>query len=301
MSISDARATRFTSGSRDFDESKIRRQPKGTSVGGQFAPKDGPATALYNQSFEETTVDEVLDESDPRARQMIEDVKNELASRAPTDAPVEQGGHKNADGTWTDERQQLHLDIISSEFTQDRVEAATPLPGQKPVVVMLGGRSGAGKTSFLNESGQIDQSKFLMINADSIQEKLPGYAPRLAGLYNAEAQGLSTQVEEIARAKKLNVIYDATMKTQGGAAQRIRDYKAAGYDVEGYFIHTSPKASAKNAVSRFVGGGRYIPVEYVLSHRTNEVTFDSLLGEFKRWAIYDNTKRQRKRVAKGGF
>ena len=273
-----------------FDESKHPRVPAGSSEGGEFASGDGPATALYNQTYEPKTVVDVYGNFSAEDMKKIEGARAELASRAPTDASYGQGGFKNPDGTWTKERQQVHAQILDQLFSPSAVAAATPPPGQPPTLVMMGGRAGSGKSTFLG-SGEVNAAHFLTINSDDLKAQLPGFTNGSAGLYHEELSQLADQAEQIARDNKLNVIYDATMKSRGGAEARIAAYKKAGYRVEGYLVHVSPYTSAIRATKRFVGGGRYVPAEYALGSTTNELTFDSLRHQMDKWAIYDNNTR----------
>jgi predicted ABC-type ATPase len=187
-------------------------------------------------------------------------------------------------------------------FTKDRVDAARPNPevSEKPTLFMTGGRPAAGKTSAL-KAGGIDFGKAMYISADEIQEKLPGYNGKTAGLFNPEAQDIAAQAEGIGRKLGINMVYDATMKTSSSALERVDEYKKAGYNVEGYFIHTTPATSALRSVERYQRTGRFVPPEVSFNSRTNELTFDRLRPKLDRWALFDNNGAKPRLVSRGGF
>lgn len=291
------------------------RDPKGKPTGGQWASTQnwsihhdvGDATDLYDEDVDPSITEEsILAELTPEQLEQIRQVEEELANSVPTNAPVADGGFVNPDGTYTEERQRLHAEILNELFEDDHVELATPAPGEKPTIVLLGGRPGAGKTTALHKFGfPFELSKFINISADIIQTKLPGYTDRLAALFNQEAQDISAQAERIAVLAGVNILYDATMKSTGPAVERTKDFIKAGYDVESYFIHTSPQTAALRSVHRFTEQGkegRYVPPRVALSAVTNEQSFDAVRPYLKRWALYDNNADFAPRlVASGGM
>lgn len=204
------------------------------------------------------------------------------------------------DGKYTSERAALHQKILDGMFTPEKIVEATPPDGHAPVLTLTGGRPASGKTTALqNELRDVTKHSF-MINADLIQEKLPGYTGELTGLYNGEAQDIALQAEKIARGAGLNITYDATLKSTQPAIERVDTYHAAGYKVNGYFVHTSPTTSAVRSMQRFMEMGRYVPTSVSMHSRTNEKTFDTLIPKFNKWALYDNNGTKPVLVARGG-
>lgn len=279
------------------------RDPAGTSTGGQWT--DGGAAGAVSELPEHAsaardlfrsahkpgiTAAHIL-ETNPEAAGHIREVEERLAKMAPTDAPVGNGGFKNPDGSYTPERQALHEKILDQIFTDEAVDAATPPPGTAPVATFMGGRGGSGKSWLSRPGGPVDASKAIMLNADLIQESLPGYEGWNAALYHEEASDILNQAERTALAGRLNVIYDGTMRTEKNAAARIGLLQKAGYDLKGYYMFASPETAANRALSRFMAGGkggRYVPLDVVLGSTTNEQSFDNLKKHFSDWEIYDN-------------
>jgi predicted ABC-type ATPase len=232
-------------------------------------------------------------------RAFLEDSERKLQGQVSTHATPAQGGFLQENNKWTFERQELHNAIIKS-YMERALENARPGEGEQPTVILMGGRGGAGKTSTLNQFDIIpNQANFLYINSDEIKEQLPGYEGWNAGLFHEESSHITDQIERTARDLGLNIIYDATLKTQQTAEDRMDDYEEAGYRIEGYFVHTTPWTSAERATLRGFNAGRYVPPGYVLGSTTNEGTFDAIKGRMDRWAIFDNNGKQPRMAAEG--
>jgi predicted ABC-type ATPase len=207
-----------------------------------------------------------------------------------------------AAGKYTEARGEQHKRIVQSFLTNQAIRAAAPPKGRKPTLVMLGGRPAAGKTSaIVNAEVDFDQSRFVVISADTVQEKIKGYKARNAPLFNQEGQDIAEQLEKAARELRLNICLDATMRTGDKAAKRVQDYTANGYDVEGIFVHTTPLTSAIRSAQRAVKSGRYVPLMVSLTSLTNEASFDACAPLMKRWTLLDNNGKRTILVRKKGY
>lgn len=236
----------------------------------------------------------ILGELNEDQRRHIEDTEARLARGVSSDAPVSKGGFKDESGRYTAEREAEHNRILNTIFTDQAVADATPAEGQKPLVTFLGGRGGSGKSWFTNAAGPVDTSTAIVLNSDHIKEMLPGYQGWNAALLHDESSDILARAEDIARSHGLNVVLDATLRNEEGAAARLALYQAHGYDIEGYYMHTSPQEAARRGMARFLRGGtdgRYVRVNYILDSTSNERTFDRLKTSFRKWQIYDNNTR----------
>jgi predicted kinase len=204
-------------------------------------------------------------------------------------------------GEYIDERKELHAQIIDLMLTPDAIDATKPADGVAPTVTLLGGRGGSGKSWFTGANGPVDGEHAIMINADDIQEHLPGYAGWNAGHYHDEAADIGKEVEDRCRSLGLNVVLDATMRSSASTIRKVDVYSKSGYKVNGYYMFASPETAAKRAVGRFISKNRYVPVSYILGSVSNEKTFDSLKGQFSKWGVYDNNAAggKPKLIAKG--
>ena len=217
--------------------------------------------------------------------------------------------HKFADdqGKYVASRQALHDKLLAKLFTPEAIAAATPAPGQRPTLTLLGGRGGSGKSWFTRDEKSPVVKGSLVINSDDFKEQLPEYKGWNADVVHEESSHLAGQAMEMAKWLGLNVIYDATMRNPGTFRRIIPEFKEAGYGIDCFFIHTAPHVAAVRAVKRFMsgggveGGGRWVPPEIILASHTNEMTFDEMKATSNRWALYDgNRSGPPHRCAKGG-
>jgi predicted ABC-type ATPase len=261
------------------------------------APKvDTVAEDLLSKNFsdKETFEKSVLSKIAKADLDRMAKADEEIKGMTPTNVKYVQG-----DGTYTPERQALHAKILEDMFTPEAIKKAMPAKGEVPILVLTGGRPAAGKTSAL-KSELSDEKNSFYISADTIQEHLPGYKAEYAGIFNGEGQDIALQAESIAMKAGMNFTYDATMKSTQPAIDRVKLYKANGYKVHGYFVHTTPTMSALRSVERFKATGRYVPPIVSFKSRSNETTFDKMIPILDKWALYDNNGRKPVRVAGGG-
>lgn len=213
------------------------------------------------------------------------------------------------DYTWKPER----LEIQKAILKQDKKGWKNKLPekGQKPKLIILGGRGGSGKSLFTKkdkETGKLvlgddgyDKDKYLVVDPDSYKERLPEYKslvdkkdPR-AGLnaweVHEESSFMKKAMLKWAKDKGINIVLDGTLANYGSTAKTIAEFKKAGYDVEGAYMRLPREKSAVRGVNRGMNiaeGGRWVPSELMLAMTDNEENFIKMIPEFTKWSIYDN-------------
>jgi Zeta toxin/Collagen triple helix repeat (20 copies) len=266
----------------------------GGGKGGGSRPASGTESASHLYTAPTRSADAVI-ASVPNAKLHVDEAEAKVKAGTATDRPVSQGGHKLPNGKWTAERTAVHQKIISELLPADKIAAATPAEGEKPQLYILGGRGGSGKSFFTSgKPGTIDTKKFVVLNNDDVKEKLPEWKGWNAALLHEESSEIGQRAERIAFGAKVNIVIDGTMKSAGSLEARIKDAKAAGYEVHGKYMYTSPEKSAERALSRFVrgneknGAGRYVPPAYSLGSTSNEASFDKVSSEFATWEVWDN-------------
>jgi predicted ABC-type ATPase len=282
----------------DYDPSEPR-DPHGrwTSGGGEDIPGHGLSASdlIERHQTSAKSADDIIG-AVAGLREKIADVEAKIRRGVPTNEQF-----KDADGRYTPERAALHDEIVRSMLTPEKIEAATPKEGEKPAAIFLAGRGGSGKSWLTGKSGPVDAGKAIVLNADDVQEHLPGYEGWNAALYHDEAADIVDRAAIIARGAGLNVVIDSTMRTHSSAAAKVAGYEQHGYDVKGYYMFAPPEVAAQRAMGRFAKAGRYVPASYILSSTTNEKSFDNLKDRFSKWAIYDNSgSGGPKLVAEGG-
>lgn len=286
-----------------------RQQGEGEGGGGERSNEGkrqmAQASRLYSAPTK--TPDEIV-AAFPGGAEAIARTRARLAAVVPTDSLVTEGGFKNPDGTYAPERAEIHRKIAASFFPAEKVARALPAPGEKPVLTMLGGRGGSGKSWLTGDKGPVNGETSILLDSDAIKGMLPGYEGWNASAFHEE----STHILQMADARALelgvNAIHDATLKSEATAVMRMAQYEAAGYEVEGYYMYAAPETAATRAMARYAKGGkfngRFVPPEIILGNVKNEENFDKLSGGFRKWAVYDNNSEGKgvepKLVSKSG-
>jgi predicted kinase len=201
---------------------------------------------------------------------------------------------KNA--RYTREREELHDKIITKLLSPVKIRTAKPENGNKPTMIMLGGRGGSGKSWFKNNL--YDPNKFAVLDADGIKEELPEYKDWNANQLHEESSDILEQMIDLCKSEGLNVVIDMTMKTPKSAYERLALFKDKGYRTEAHYMHLPPQEAAKRAIKRYRDGddkpgqykGRFVPPAVILSMRQNEETFDQIKGLVDNWSFRDSTE-----------
>lgn len=129
---------------------------------------------------------------------------------------------------WSSERTVLHQVLLDEIYS-----GAADVPCDHEAII-AGGLSGAGKTTVLANHPEIDRSKYLTINPDSLKEEMArhGMIPEVEGLSPMEASELvheessylARQLAIRAQADGKNLIWDITMSC--GSCSRINTGRA---------------------------------------------------------------------------
>lgn len=196
---------------------------------------------------------------------------------------------KNGVPVWTEERKQLHKQILQDIF-KDQAKYK-PKTGS-PTMIMLGGRGGSGKSNFEKgkKLGVYDRDKYLALNADDIKPYFKEYVPRLAYLTHEESSYLFKKAYRQAKRKGLNVVLDITMEKS--KTNVLREFNKEGYKTQAHFISTTPKNAIDGAIKRYANGenvynpltkkttffkdGRLVPPQLIAGSTKNEINFDAI-------------------------
>lgn len=241
--------------------------------------------AMHNE--EAVTADDILAAFPPDTKAKITEVQNRLRH-------VEQTIETHREGeTYAEERAALHRAIIGEFLSPEKLKAAMPKPGQRPVLTMLGGRGGSGKSAFdgddFPEAKVYDKANAIVLDPDEIKGRLPEYEGWNAHQVHEESSDIADAIVMGAKLAGANLVIDATMKTMKSAMAKVDEFEAAGYDIEAHYMHLPRQEAAKRAVGRFLGETqRYVPIDVVLSNTDNEKVFDEVRKRAKRWSFRDN-------------
>lgn len=279
---------------------------------GKFTSKDkaakpGEAVDLAKRHHISATINELIDHTlkSPEVRQEYREALAEASRQFNTGETTKKQHTKPGTGSYTPERLSLHRQIINKLMGEDDSKYL-PAAGQKPKMIMLGGRPGSGKSNFNIEKnkdlGVYDPQKFLVIDADDIKTLLPEYHPEYAAAVHQESTEIFDKMVTIARKRGLNVVLDFTMSSDKVAW--AKSFQKAGYETEAYYIHRPPEKAAQFAIQRWTQPmtiekldgskqsfrrGRIVPLDVVLSHKDNEKYFDRLTHIVDKWGLFDNS------------
>lgn len=281
--------TRFQGGG----EKQKPAVPSGGDQGGskEFVPPEQFTAGEWKAGHDDpnVTADQILDEMseiEPGVRSAIETTEKRLRQLEQTIANHRISG-EGAAAVYDEERARRHEQILDEILTPELLENAKPADGEQPVFIMLGGRGGSGKSRF---NGMVyDPEKCVVLDADEVKQKLDEYEGWNAFQVHEESSDILEKALHTARELGLNVVLDATMKTEKSAVRKVEAFKGKGYAFECHYMHLPRQEAAKRAVSRFMGKTqRYVPVDVVLSNTGNEQTFDSVKAMADAWSFRDN-------------
>jgi hypothetical protein len=195
---------------------------------------------------------------------------------------------------YTTERLKEHNRIINEVLADSEKYAAAE--GETPSLVFLGGRGGSGKGNFDKakgyDSGVYDSGKHLVLDPDKVKEMMKGYDPQMAYLVHRESSDIFDKIIMRARAQRLNIVLDTTMRTS--VENVAKTFKKHGYEIDAHFMHLSPEAAAVRALQRWKGKdgkrGRLVPPDVVLGMVDNEKNFDKLQKYSKSWSVWANDR-----------
>lgn len=254
---------------------------------------EGSLTAFAKSKFKSVTADQIYAKLNATDAEEIKSMI-EKANRQPQSTAQ----YSDGKGNYTEERLQLHQEIVDHFLNEESIARATPKAGQKPRVVVLGGRGGSGKSAFTASKDQdakikeFDSREFIVLDPDAIKERLkPPYAGWNACSVHEESSDISKRILDTATMLGLNIVLDQTLKSD--KTKDIEELTRSGYEAEGHFMYLPAHKAAERACHRYLSKGpgkrgRLVPPEVVLGNVNNEANFDKLKKVFTRWSAYDN-------------
>lgn len=263
-------------------------------VAGRFTSKEKavePTMADYFTKYDDpnVTAASILSKYTPEERGEIA-----LAIVKAESAPTSKQLYTKRNGEYTTARKKLHGEIIRGILSEAAINRATPPEGTAPTFIVLGGRGGSGKSAFTNgKVKEFDADKFLVLDSDAIKDRLrPPYQGWNAHSVHEESSDIFDTVTQIAKTLKLNLVHDATLKSDS-IGKTVKAMKEDGYRIEGHYMFVPRQTSAARAVERYLGKkkgqrGRLVPVDVILQNTKNEKNFDALKSKFDNWSAYDN-------------
>ncbi|MGH8011527.1 MAG: zeta toxin family protein, partial [Candidatus Binataceae bacterium] len=220
------------------------------TIFGTPATEPGAAAQAQIGSERQTFLDQVAQRPDVRQARAALGDENATTKAA----------HTDENGDYTPEAQAEHAQIAERIINPN----SSPTPGEKPILRIVMGGPGSGKSSVI--AGMPDADRFTILDNDRIKEQIPGYDPKLADLAHDESADVAEK-EILPRLlnERRNVIYDTTGKNTQRILQVARTFKQDGYNVEVTHVDLPPLAAARRAMARFEATGRFVDPEYTLN------------------------------------
>ncbi len=210
--------------------------------------------------------------------------------------------HTTKSGAYTLVRQKLHKKIIDGFLKEGEVAAK----GEKPVAILMGGGSAAGKGTLLSRlqaDGTIPEKGFVHIDPDLVKtgtETIPGIPAyqkitkagdhRAANLAHRESSEIANNLQQRAMEDGRHLVLDKTLWDPKKAKQIIQDLKDAGYDVKLFGVTADPSEALIRNLSRFFETRRMVvPGALLKRHKGFNKNFKSYARLVSDGELYDTT------------
>ena len=217
-------------------------------------------------------------------------------------------GNLKSDGTLTDEREQIHMDIIDKNL-----EGKVPVEGQ-PTMTMLGGGPASGKSSVMSTKNLDEHT--IVVNPDDMKKELPGYdtlskeTDQAASFYHEESSALAKRYAQTAYSENYNVVYDGTGDgSVKSVEKKIDQAREQGYRVEAKYVTIDTEEAVKRNRQRYddaVAKGenpRLVPDDVVReTHRKVTDISVETAPKFDHIELWDNNgeRGSQVKIAEGG-
>ncbi|MCU5120410.1 Zeta toxin [Bacillus thuringiensis] len=204
-------------------------------------------------------------------------------------------------GEYTIERKLLHKEIIESLLKGQLQQE------QEPEAILLGGGSAAGKSSIgelVSKGYKLQKQNMIWIDPDKIKEKIPEYQDAMesediesmkqaAFLVHDESSDITMKLLKICMKRKLNFMYDGTMKNEVKYIKLIQQLRQAGFSIKAIIVDVPIKVALERSNMRFKVTGRLVP-EHIIeqSHMRVATTFSKIKDLIDCYTLYDNTGKE---------
>lgn len=210
--------------------------------------------------------------------------------------------HSTKSGAYTLVRQKLHKKIIDGFIKEGEVAAQ----GDKPIAVLMGGGSAAGKGTLLQRlqaTGTIPEKGFVHIDPDLVKtgtDTIPGIPaykkitkagdPRAANMAHRESSEIANMIKSQAIKDNRHLILDKTLWEPTKAKKIIKELQDAGYDVKLFGVTVDPSEAVIRNLSRFFETKRMVvPGALLKRHKGFNKNFKNYAKLVSEGELYDTT------------
>lgn len=160
---------------------------------------------------------------------------------------------------------------------------------QKPVLIVIAGPNGSGKTTITSRVLQHDWLEdSLYINPDNVAQHMFGDWNNQEAVLKA-AQYCQKQREECLK-NKHSMIFETVMSTDE-KINFIQRAKEAGFFIRLFFVGTSsPTINASRIAARVMKGGHDVPIAKIISRYAKSIINCGIASQYAdRTYVYDNS------------
>lgn len=230
-------------------------------------------------------------------------------------APTTEELFKQADGLWAPERVRQQNALLDDYW---HVHHGDHVPREGKAII-VGGVSGAGKTTVLESQPKMQHQRYFVVNPDDMKEAMaaramipaiPSLSPMEASVNaHEEASMLAKQLAERAYRQQTNVIWDITMSSEASVRDRLAVMREDGYgQIDAVFVDTDLEIARQRVMQRWRRGqekywggeglgGRYVPDGFIDMSKPDEPGFSSrnqqifygFRDQFSSTVEYDNS------------
>ena len=181
--------------------------------------------------------------------------------------------HTGSDGLLSIERREIHNRLISEMVPSSAVSPE----GRLPILYMMGGGPGAGKTTMLKSSSVEILPGAVTINSDDVKVKLPEFDTLVAAgareasvFVHEESSQVAKAAMNLAMGRKLDIVLDSTGDGRYESLKAKIDLaREAGYEVRGLYATLAVSLAEKITEARYKATGRWVPAEVVRNTHAN--------------------------------
>ena len=269
---------------------------------GQFVSGPGSASTTDDAAFEPDERPEEVPDFDTREAEDGSITVSDPSKAMDDGLFGTEIAFQNSDGSWNEARQLLHKKVLDKRYgRKDGQELTSPRDqGQAPVFNMLGGGSGAGKSTILRTGKVNIDPNHVEINADDIKEDLPEYGQmigdkddRAASFAHEESSYLGKELIKQAYGNGHSFVLDGTGDGgEGGFMKKIKMARENGYRIVANYVTIPTELAVERAEKRAERTGRKVnPVVVASIHRSVSRMFEKAISEglFDEAQLWDNT------------
>ncbi len=164
-------------------------------------------------------------------------------------------------------------------------------PAHQPVIVVVAGPNGSGKTS-LTQDLRLHQwvagEGFIYVNPDDIAQEVYGDWNSTEATIKAANQ--ADRIREQCLEQKNSLVFETVMSA-ANKVDFLRRAKRAGYFIRLFFVGTnSPTINAARVAQRVTEGGHTVPIEKIISRYSKSIVNCAVVARFvDRTYVYDNS------------